>query len=295
MFRRRRAELLSRGEPIGYDKTVATTWSLAFSQLSEESPAAIGLLRLLACCAPEPIPVRLLLELPQAAGYDPEVARCLLPLIGDSLAVADVITALRRYSLVSSAGDRVVLVHRLVQAVTIDQMPADRADAWRGAAAGLIEAVIPHDILSPENSPVFRSLLPHAQAALPDHSYGLARVTNWLGRSGGYRPARDLYVKIAEARHRVLGPEHADTLNSRHDLAHWTGLAGDAAAARDELADLLAIRLCVLGPEHPDTLTTRHSLGYWTGRAGDPARPATSSPRWCRSVSAFSAPSTLTP
>ena len=49
LFRARRAEMLGRGEPVGYDKTVATTWSLAFTRLEQQSPAAITLLRLLAC------------------------------------------------------------------------------------------------------------------------------------------------------------------------------------------------------------------------------------------------------
>ena len=40
-------------------------------------------------------------------------------------------------------------------------------------------------------------------------------------------------------RERVLGPDHPDTLNTRHDLARCTGEAGDAAGARDQLAALL--------------------------------------------------------
>ncbi len=72
-------------------------------------------------------------------------------------------------------------------------------------------------------------------------------------------------------RERVLGPEHPDTLTTRHNLAHWTGEAGDAAAARDLFAALLPVRERVLGPEHPDTLATRHNLAYWTGEAGDAA------------------------
>ena len=62
LFRQRRAEMLRRGEPTGYPGTVATTWALAFSQLEESSPAAVGLLRLLAFCAPDAIPLRLLLQ-----------------------------------------------------------------------------------------------------------------------------------------------------------------------------------------------------------------------------------------
>jgi hypothetical protein len=62
LFLRRRPEMLARGEPTGYDSTVAATWSLAFTQLEHSAPTAVGLLRLLACCAPEAIPVHLLLQ-----------------------------------------------------------------------------------------------------------------------------------------------------------------------------------------------------------------------------------------
>jgi hypothetical protein len=59
-FLQRRADLLGRGEPIGYTETVATTWRLAFEDVQQTAPGAAGLLRLLAFCAPEAIPLRLL-------------------------------------------------------------------------------------------------------------------------------------------------------------------------------------------------------------------------------------------
>ena len=62
LFRQRRADMLGRGEPTGYPETVATTWSLAFEDLQQAAPGAAGLLRLLAFCAPEAIPLRLLLQ-----------------------------------------------------------------------------------------------------------------------------------------------------------------------------------------------------------------------------------------
>ena len=69
----------------------------------------------------------------------------LVPLLEDELAAGDAIAALRRYSLVTPAADGSVSVHRLVQAVTADQMPAELARQWRQAAAALIEAAIPGD------------------------------------------------------------------------------------------------------------------------------------------------------
>jgi hypothetical protein len=63
-IRKRRADLLDRGEPAGYRQTVATTWRLAFENLQQAAPGAAGLLRLLAFCAPEAIPLPLLLHPP---------------------------------------------------------------------------------------------------------------------------------------------------------------------------------------------------------------------------------------
>ena len=272
-IRQHRAALLARGEPLGYDKRVATTWSLAFGQLEQSASLAVGLLRLLACCAPEAVPLALLLKprLGLTGQFGAEVAPVLVTLLEDPLAATDAIAALRRYSLVIPAGDGSVLVHRLVQAVTSDQMPADLASQWRQAAAALIEEAIPAETGPPETWPECAALLPHAQAALAADSDGMARIANYLGASGSYAAARDLWRRIAGARERRLGPEHPDTLTTRHNLAHWTGKAGDPAAARDLYAALLPIRERVLGAQHPDTLTTRHNLAEWTGEMGDPA------------------------
>jgi hypothetical protein len=68
MFRDRQADLLARGEASGHPADMATTLGLALSRLTGESPAAAGLVRLLAFMAPEPVPLALLLADDQAAG-----------------------------------------------------------------------------------------------------------------------------------------------------------------------------------------------------------------------------------
>ena len=51
LFRQRRPDLLARGDPTGYTRTVATTWSLAFADLARagagrgRAAAAAGVLR----------------------------------------------------------------------------------------------------------------------------------------------------------------------------------------------------------------------------------------------------------
>ncbi len=273
LFKQRRPDMLRRGEPTGYSGTVATTWSLAFGRLERSAPSAVGLLRLLACCAPEPVPLSLLLQ-PRpglAAEFGAEVAPVLGPLLEDPLAADDAIAALHRYSLVTPAGDGLVSVHRLVRAVTADQMVGDLLAQWRQAAAAVIEAAIPASTDAPQTWPVFALLLPHSQAALADDSDGMARAAEYLGHSGSPAAARNLSRDIVDARSRALGPEHPDTLVTRNNLARWTGKAGDPAAARDQAAALPPIVERVLGPEDPRTLAVRANLASMTRAARDPA------------------------
>ena len=269
LFRARRAELLGRGDPAGYDKRVATTWALAFTALGGDGPAA-GLLRLVACCAAEDIPLDLLLRPGLVAeDFDVVVAPLLLPLLDDDLTRDEAVARLRWFSLISAPRGGLVSVHRLVQAITLTQLPAWEADAWRQATAAVIEAALPADPNDPGSWPVFAALLSHAQAALDPASDGMDRLARYLGASGSYAAAVAVQRQVLQAREETLGAENPSTLTARAFLADWTGEAGDPAAARDQFAELLPVRKRVLGPEHPDTLTTRHSLAAWTGAAGD--------------------------
>ena len=274
-FRRRRADLLVRGEPTGYPHTVATTWTLAFRDLAQAAPGAAGLLRLLAFCAPEAIPLRLLLQpRPDLAGQlGDQVTPVLVPLLEDELAAGDAAAALRRYSLVTPAGGGSVSVHRLVQAITRDQLSAEAADQWEQAAAALVQAAVPANPEAPVAWQDCASLLPHARAVLDLTSDGMSRIAWYLGQSGSYPAARDLFRLIADAHTHddAYGAEHPGTLIARAKLAFWAGEAGDAAAARDQYAALLPVFERVLGAEHPDTLATRADLAGWTGEAGDAA------------------------
>lgn len=146
------------------------------------------------------------------------VAVPLAPLLEDPLATGDAIAALRRYSLVTPADEGRVSMHRLVQAVTADQMPG-LAGQWRQAAASLIEAAIPNDSRRPQTWRAFGLLLPHAEKAFEPQSRGIERIANYLGNSGSYANARDLQRTVLEARERTLASKHPDTLTARRNLA----------------------------------------------------------------------------
>ena len=226
-------------------------------RLQEQAPTAVGLARLLACLAPEPVPLDLLLADAQVVGeLTPGVAATIGPLLGDPVAAGDAVAALRRYSLITLAGDGLVLVHRLVQHVTLAQVSANEAGQWERAAAVLVEAAIPADTYLPAAWSARAALLPHARAVLDLTSDGIRRIAAYLGSSGSYPAARDLFQLIADAH--------------EEDDAY--------------------------GPDHPETLTARHYPARWTGEAGMRPEPATSTPRCCYpSSSVCGAPSTWTP
>lgn len=264
--------MLARGEAAGHREHTAATLGLALSRLEQDAPAAAGLMRLLAFLAPEPVPLGLLLPSNDAAErLGAETAEALGPLLGDPVAAGDAVAALRRYSLAAPAGDGLIQVHRLVQAITRAQLTAQEACQWEQVAAGVVEAAVPADAGLPKAWPACAVLLPHARAVLDLTSGGIWQIAQYIGHSGSYPAARDLFQLIVDAHTKsdAYGPEHPATLTVRNNLAYWTGEAGDAAGAREQLAALLPIIKRVQGPDHPSTLQARHGLARWSGEAGD--------------------------
>jgi hypothetical protein len=269
LFERKRSEMLTRGDPLGYDKTIATAWSLAFARLQQHDPVATGLLRLIGCCAAEPIPLQMLL---QSSGdgsprhLPARIASSLRPLLDDPLASKDAVASLRRYSFINPVGNDTVIVHRLVQAVTRGHMPPNELADWTSVLAVLIERAVPADPSIPAEWPTCAQLLPHAYEALPPAAPVMSRLAQYLESSGNYSAARDLQARIVDALEGISGT--ALTLTARAGLARFSGEAGDPAAARDIFAQLVPDMQLALGRDHPDVLDARSNLAEWTGEAG---------------------------
>ena len=197
----------------------------------------------------------------------------LKPLLEDPLAASDAIAALRRYSLITPAADGSVSVHRLVQAVTADQMPADLAPQWRQAAAALIEAAIPADTELPADLAGVRG----AAAARPGRprpctSAGMWRIAQYLGYSGSYPAARDLFQLIADA-------TGTTTPTGRSTRTPWppasSSPAGPGRRGMRPGPATSTPRCCpsssgcwARAPGHPGH---PRDLARWTGQAGDAA------------------------
>jgi hypothetical protein len=84
-----------------------------------------------------------------------------------------------------------------------------------------------------------------------------------LGDAAG---AAELHRQALDARRRLLGPEHPDTLQSMNNLAGTLVDLGDLAGSRDLLQQAVHAYQKLLGTEHPTTRAVTSNLD-WVQRA----------------------------
>ncbi|MFI0901340.1 FxSxx-COOH system tetratricopeptide repeat protein [Streptomyces sp. NPDC020983] len=277
---------------------VAATWSLSVELADRQDPRGIArpLLELAALLDPHGIPAAVLTSLPARVW-------CVVGRRrntrwwrrrGDTASVVtgerihEALRVLHRLSLIDHAPGtphQAVRVHALIQRTTADTLTPDRLAACARAAA---DALLPAWPEIERDTDLARALRANAAVLAdraepsgclyrPDAHAVLFRAGRSLGEAGQAADARDHFRHLAATAAARLGPDHPDTLTSRHNLASLRGHAGDAAGAAAAFAELLQDRLRVLGPDrpdHPDILASRHNLAFWRGQAGDAAGAA---------------------
>jgi tetratricopeptide (TPR) repeat protein len=266
-------DMYGRGRVIDHRHTIATLWSLSLDQLHAVQPAAVQLLGLCAYLAPEPIPLDLFTDRPEA------LPAPLDHVAGDPLAFAETVGALVDYSLARRT-DAGLLLHRLVQAV-IRQSPKD-PHPLPGVLA-LLRADLPDEIVdAPTNWPRWRQLLPHVLAAtahLDDANPTAASAMSWLlDRAGAYQrthgqsaTARPLVERALYIGETAYGPAHPHVATVLNNLAGVLRDLGEPAAARAALERALHIDEAVYGPNHPEVAATLNNLAWAMHDQGEPA------------------------
>ncbi len=154
------------------------------------------------------------------------------PLLDNPVAAGDAVAALRRYSLLSPAGNGLVLVHCLVQAVTRAQLSATRLPAGDR----------PRQCWSRKRHPPTRP--PRGRGRRTRCCCRTCGQCWTCGASGWGAPRATSGTAATIKRPGLVPADRRRTwltlpsaLAARHNLAYWTGEAGDAAAARDQLED----------------------------------------------------------
>jgi hypothetical protein len=274
LFGTRALELLGRGQPLGYQHTVATTWSLAVQRLRETAPAAVDLLTLASFLAPDDLP------LPLLDRHAQELPEPLASAASDALALADAVAALGRYSLVRAVADG-LYVQRLLQTVVRAALDAEAERAWAATALRLLQVGFPGSDKVADWAACER-LLPHVLAAA-DHGqrlelesqtwlWLLTESARYVWQRGHYPQAATLLEQALAGCRRVLGDDHPDTLTTMNYLAETRHDLGDLDGVRELHEQALAGRQRALGDDHPATMEsmnnlaeTRHDLGDLDG------------------------------
>lgn len=275
-------QVLTRGQPTGYNGSVAASWALAFERLAVDAPAGLLLMSIAARLAPEPIPLTVF-----TSGLDllPEP---LAAVASDPLAMVDLTQLLRRRALASIDTNGVQL-HRLVQTLLIARPTDPDLPHPHQVAVGLLRTCAPKSPWNnPAQWPAWRLLLPHILTAVSptsgidtgpvqggdsadDISWLLDRGATYLHTRGDPRAARPLFERAYRLRRDQHGADHPDTLNSANNLARDVSALGEYAAAHALDEDTLTRCRAVLGEDHPDTLLSANNLADDLDALGDHA------------------------
>jgi len=273
-YRAERLKLLDEMGPVvgEYPETVRTTWKRSFDAVAAASPASSALLSLSAFFAPDAIPYDLILEGASELG-EPFAPALTSPPGGDH-ALNKLLTPLARHSLVHRDPEaRTYSVHRLVQAVLLDELTVHARRDFAERAIKVLNRTFPTDVEYP-NWPQCERLLPHTLAAqVRIESEGLrvpeaAQLAQLLARAGyylyhriRYAEAKPLILRALNIRQVTLGPDHPDTAFSFNDLGVLSRVQGDLnKEAEPLLRRALAIREKTLVPDHPDTAISLNNL-----------------------------------
>jgi len=250
--------------------TVATTWQVSVEQV-RPIPGASELLEVCAFLGPEEIPRDLF-----GRRLDP-VPEELAVLAADPFALDEAVGMLRRFGLVK-ADEQTLTVHRLVQAVTRQQLDGEQERQWATAALHLLRATFPADHTNPDAWTAYARLLPHA-LTVTGHAErpGIDPTTIvWLlNQAGGYLYARGRYSEAKALHGRALAIQEAADDPGQSLAATFTFLGltlrrlGDLDGARMHHQHALHIREARLGKDRPDTAISLNNLASVLRGQGD--------------------------
>jgi tetratricopeptide (TPR) repeat protein len=264
LFRTRHAALLKqRGESSrDHPASVSTTFTLAITATAQRHPAVWDLLRVCALLQPDAIPEELFRQGGEHLGTTLE-AVC-----HDELEWNGVIAVAGSYSLLSRQPEAQTLsMHRLVQAVLLQQMSEQEQADWLQRTIVALNAVYPET--APNVWDLCERLLPHVLTcgdAVPDH-VGNLQVVEMLRKAADYLRVRaqfklagSLYQRAVHIGEQVLGPEHPGLAKALNGLAIIYASQGKYKLAEPHFQRALYIWEQVQGSEHRQVVIPLNNL-----------------------------------
>lgn len=269
LYEQYRSRLLARRgmQSTNYPDSVATTWSLSFEKVEQAHPAAAILLQLCAYLSPDHIPEELLTD---GAAHWPAV---LQQAVADQFSFNELLEALLAFSLVKRlAQEHLLSLHRLVQAVQMDQMDSQEQHIWAERVICAVDALFPVDPKDDiESWPRCLRYLEQVQACdlliqqyhlqLPEAAHLLNRVGIYLREYGSYNLAESLLQRALTIAEQLFGSEHLETASLLNDLGMLYQVQGKREQSESYSRRALHIWEPTLGPEHIRLALPLNNLG----------------------------------
>jgi hypothetical protein len=255
----RAGQLLGRGAPKTYPKSLAAATGLIADLLAREDPAAAELASLCAFMAPAPIPEELITTAAR------ELSGQLAARATDPLAWHQTLAHLARQWL-ARIDHRGLQMHKLTQAVLRERLTPAEAAATRARAEAILVANDPGDPTDPASWPRWARLMPHLLAAdlAATNSSGLRWLAcdacSYVISRGDAPNCHDLASGLRQQWRERLGDDHEQVLATTRSLGRALRVMGRYAEARDLHRDTLDRYRRMLGEDHPETLYSANAL-----------------------------------
>jgi tetratricopeptide (TPR) repeat protein len=264
-----------------HPRSVAVTWDTTVAQLD---PPARTLLQVLSWFAPEPIP-RAVLETDAARQVLSSVAELVVRSLGElshfdpvPVDMEDALAALAGFSLLKwESGNAAFRIHRLVQEVTRERLPADQRDLWLRIALTVVNNYFPGDPPPDDvrSWPRWEPLRAHVASVIAAaEAAGIGAPTTRLMNEFGmllkakcmWGEAESLYRRALTIDEQTHGLDHPEITIGLNNLSQLLQATNRPAEAEPLMRRALAIDEQSLGREHPRVAIDLNNLAslLWT-------------------------------
>jgi tetratricopeptide (TPR) repeat protein len=245
--------------------SIVRTFTLSFERLQPNHPAAAELLTLCCFLAPDAIP-EALITAPVA-----QLSPSLQSVVPDPFHFNALLQELLAYALISrSAQAGTILIHRLVQVVLKQRMPAALQREWSERVLRLVNQVFPPDPPPGEEWVWCEQVLPHAMHAVGQYEQGdsaspelmclLTKLASYLSLRARYREAQLLYQRTLALQEQTLGPTHPEVAASLNHLAELTRKLGKYKEAKELYQRALALLEQMADSDQVQVASSLHGL-----------------------------------
>jgi tetratricopeptide (TPR) repeat protein/nucleoside phosphorylase len=277
LYQTHRKDLLARRgtQATNYPDSVATTWSLSFQKIEQQSPSAAELLRLCAYLAPDNIPEELIRE--GAQYWSPLLQRA----AADLFAFNQMIELLLKFSFVQRlAQTRMLSIHRLVQAVQIDAMEPEVQHCWAERVVRAVNFVFPPGA-EPETWSQCLLYLPQAQACVslierytlvePEAAALLLETARYLSSCALDAQALPLFQQSLAIQQSLTVGERdvSKMIDTLIDLGSVSSAVGRGEQATMYYERAVEMSEQTFGPEHPRAAQSLYHLALHWGGMGE--------------------------